>query len=328
MTTRTIRGVIAIVALGALIYLGRNYLHDIDRIRQARPLAVLGIAAIRVTTLFLTGWTYRIGLLALQQPVQLREGFAMATLGSFSNLLIPRAGVGLIAAYLKRIRQIRLTDFGCVLLVNGIVFLSVCCLMTAAVVAAAPGVTSGLPSTVVAISCLCVALGGYVATQLHRTGLAKRLGCWQWSLLDRIQFASQKLGRRHILLWLFSLHAAMVFLRAVRLRIAFWGLGFQTEWFPVLAASLFGDLAFIVSVTPSALGFREAAIAWAADQLGVTPAQSISVSLFDRVVFSLATVVAAQAIIARSLTVTSAESPGKRQPDNSELTLCESHDER
>ena len=59
-------------------------------------------------------------------------------------------------------------------------------------------------------------------------------------------------------------------------------------------------MAFLISITPAALGFREAAIAFVASQMNITPATAISVALLDRVVFSLTNVVFAQLVLAVS----------------------------
>jgi uncharacterized protein (TIRG00374 family) len=119
----------------------------------------------------------------------------------------------------------------------------------------------------------------------HRLAAFLRRLSESWRLLGRCGHTASRS---------FALHAAVLLLRALRLQIAFWAIGQPVHYLPVMAASLLADLAFFISITPSALGFREGAVVLTAGMLGTTKEVCLAAVLLDRIVYSIVIIVVAQ----------------------------------
>jgi uncharacterized membrane protein YbhN (UPF0104 family) len=121
---------------------------------------------------------------------------------------------------------------------------------------------------------------------------------WQGKLasfLRRLSESWRRLGRcGHTASRSVAIHFVVLLLRALRLQLAFWAIGQPVSFLPALAASLMADLAFFISITPSALGFREGAVMLAAGLLGTTMEVSLASVLLDRIVYSAVIIVVAQ----------------------------------
>lgn len=290
------RIVVAILAVLFFLYAGRNCLAELHRIADARLSAVAAIAAIHLLTLWLTGLTFKIGLAAYHEPISVSDGFKMSTLASYSNLLLPRAGLGLVAAYLKRTRNVSLTHFGCVILFNAAIFVSSVSIVGLVALTLQPSLAGEFVEWV-AISLAVLTVASLGATRI-RLRIPDRYQGRLFSLARKFADASQKIGAGKYLVRLWITHTGLTLLRIVRLICAFWALSLPIKPLGIAAASLLGDLALLVSVTPSGLGFREAAVASIASSMKITASIAVSVALLDRLIFSLTNVFAAQAILA------------------------------
>jgi uncharacterized membrane protein YbhN (UPF0104 family) len=78
--------------------------------------------------------------------------------------------------------------------------------------------------------------------------------------------------------------------------MAFQAASVPVSWWGTLIASTASDLMFVVSITPGAIGLREAAIALLARKLGTTTDVALTVAIIDRLVFSMTICVLAQTL--------------------------------
>ncbi len=311
MNRRWLKITLAFVALAVFAYVGRSYFGDMHRITDAHWLGVLGIALIHVLTLALQGWTFKCGLDALGESISDKESFHWSVFSSYANLLVPRSGFGTLALYLKKIRNTALADFGSVLLINAALF-AFSAAAAAVIVLAISGWATGhhAPGWLLSgLTVLLVISGLAVSARWTIVELYRGPGC---GFLHRLGRASAKLVASGNVWRLGVLHVTMMLLRAWRLQIAFWALSIDVNFSGVLLASVLGDLAFVIAVTPTALGFREAAIAFAAAQLGTSTSLAVSTAVFDRLVFSLTVVVVAKVLVIASLRKRTAASPTPR----------------
>ena len=76
--------------------------------------------------------------------------------------------------------------------------------------------------------------------------------------------------------------------------VCFKALGEPVGLSEVLMISLLADLMFLVSITPSAIGLREAVIALGGTLLGVDPAVAVAAAILDRIVTTIMVVLLAQ----------------------------------
>ena len=291
---------VAIVVLAIFLYVGRHFLHDLPKLRQARPLGVILIALIFLPTRVLTSEVMRIGLKALGHVVSVYESFMVSMVNAYANLLIPRAGLGLPAVYMKMKHGVPIADFSSVQLlpmtvlqITTIGIAGVVCLTALHFSAGIPWQQSRMLWLLGVFSFL--AIGSYVAMVLP-VGVPLRFQNKLAAFLRRMAESWQRLGRSgHTIGWSMLLHAGVIALRGARYYAAYWAMGQgQVNFWGVCVGSLVVDIAFFLSVTPSALGFREGGMAIAAPLIGVTQEMAVAVTVLDRIVFSLVIVVIGQ----------------------------------
>ncbi len=297
-TGSRLRLVVAVLALLGFVYLGRHYFSELTRMRDARWTGVAAIALIHVLTLWLQGATLRLGLRPFDSHISPKQGMALSVMSSYANLLLPRSGLAATAAFLKQHCRTQLLDYSSIVLFNGGLFVCTSSLLALAMLAVQWLWTGQGPAAWVWVGLPILGLTSGLAVGVRwrhpqfRSGLGSQL-------LTRLCHATGQLSQPGNLWPLAGLHVLMTLLRAARLYAAFWALDIAVSPCGVLLASALGDLAFVFAFTPAALGFREAAITFAATALATTSSLALSVAIFDRIVFSSTVVVLAQIVIAR-----------------------------
>lgn len=290
-----LRVLVACVALLAFAIVGRRYNKELPRLLHAKPLAVALIIMVFVPTRVLTSEVLRIGLRALGHRVSVYESFMVSMVNAYANLLLPRAGLGLPAVYMKMKHAIPIADFATVQLlpmtvlqVTTIGVTGVACLSAMSFLQGRPldWRLAGLFTAVALASIVPLAVRFRVPERWNnRPALFLRRVGESWRLLGRCGHTASRS---------FALHGAALLLRGLRLQLAFWAIGQPVNFLAALTASLLADLAFFISITPSALGFRETAVALAAGMLGASPEICVAAVLLDRIVYSIVIVVVAQ----------------------------------
>jgi uncharacterized membrane protein YbhN (UPF0104 family) len=294
-----LRPAAAMLAMAVFLFFGQDYLKELDRIGSAWWPAVLGIAIVHTLTLWLQGLTTKWGLDAFDRSITATESFSIFVLSSYANLLLPRSGLGATAAYLHKVKKCSLVDYGSVVLVNGILFVMACsgvCCILLIIGWLSHGVATPIWLTI-GVSLFFVLS---VIASVARWGFFGRYKGPGHSLITRLNHATCRLansGSRRMF-GLGAAHIALAFLRAIRFQFAFLALGLDVPFFGVLFASVLGDLAFVIAFTPSALGFREAAVALSAAHLGIPVSLALSAAVLDRLVFSLTVVAISQIVLA------------------------------
>ncbi len=312
---RYIRWVLAAIVLSGMLYLGRDYLGEWHRIRDANLAGVLGIATVHLLTLWLQGLTVKWGLDSFDRSISQKESFVLFVVASYANLFLPRSGVGATALYLKRSGKSNLIDYSSVVLMSSVLFVFTC----SGVACLSVGLDWLAQQTMPPIWLLCGLPALWLGSGLALTMRGVRFTHYRGpgsSLIQRLVNARTRMSASNSL-WRMGLgHLVLVFLRALRLYCAFWALQIEASFFAVLLTSLLGDLAFIFAVTPGALGFREAAIGVAAYRLGIPVSAAISVALLDRLVYSLTVVIAANGLLALGW---------KKLPEATSVAACSEH---
>jgi uncharacterized membrane protein YbhN (UPF0104 family) len=204
---------------------------------------------------------------------------------SYGNVLIPRAGIGMPALYLKLRHNIPFADLSAVQLlpmtVLQIFTIGVMGLICQGILwRTGDGHFDGplaILFAAVAIGCVALLLVPFPAATLGRGRLA--------TFLARLVGAWQKLGRAPgVLARAVVTHAAMLAVRAWRIQLCFRAVGQPVPYWGAFAASLLADLALLVAVTPSALGFREGALVYAARVMGTTGDIAMAAAILDRLI--------------------------------------------
>jgi uncharacterized protein (TIRG00374 family) len=76
--------------------------------------------------------------------------------------------------------------------------------------------------------------------------------------------------------------------------LCFYAVGQRVSYLGALAASLLADLAFVVSVTPASLGFREGALVYSARIMHTTGDVAMAAAILDRLISTACNVVVGQ----------------------------------
>jgi uncharacterized protein (TIRG00374 family) len=243
----------------------------------------------------------RIGLKALGHVVSVYEAFMVSMVNAYANLLIPRAGLGLPAVYMKLKHGVPIADFSSVQLVpmtvlqiTTIGLAGIICLCLVHFVHGTPWVHPLMLPLLAVFG--AAAIASYAAMVLP-VGVPDRFQNRLAAFLRRMTQSWQRLGRcGHTIGLSMLLHAGVLVLRAVRIYVACWAMGLHVNFWGVFVGSLLADIAFFLSVTPSALGFREGGILLATPLMGpdVDRGMVLAATVLDRIVYSLVIVVIGQ----------------------------------
>ena len=309
---------LAIAALVVFFFVGRHYLTELPRIVEASAWGVVAIAFIHTLTLWLQGQSILIGLkpFDLGEPAKAKQVscaaerissekcFGLTVLGSYTNLLLPRTGIATTAAYLKYKCSVSFADFAAVTFYNGILFVFCGSAISIVAMHLHVGVHWLAEAWLFAALYALLLFSAIAAVFKWRFG-ARELGGIGWikNAFRKLQHSSAHIAQSKFAGQLLLLNFAMAALRALRLGVACWAMGLEVSPLGVVLASALGDVIFVFSITPAALGFRECAIAFSASAMGISPELAISVAVFDRLAFSGTVVLLAQAVIAMGIRV-------------------------
>ena len=293
--TWLVRSVIAAVVLAALVIAGRRFYDELYRLRDAPPLLVALIFLLWPASRYPAADVMRVSLAALGHHVGRYEAFMLQMVQSYSNVVVPRSGIGVLGAYMKLRHGTPLADLGAVqvlpMTLLQVFTIGVMGLVSQAALLAPGGAT---PDRAMALCFTLVAVGSVAPLMVPVP--ANRLGHGKVaSFFTRLAVAWQKLGRSRGLLGRAVLtHVVMLFIRALKMMICFRAVGAPIPYSGALAASLLADVAFIFSITPSGLGFREAAVVYSANAIGTTHDIAMAAAVLDRIVGTACNVVIGQ----------------------------------
>jgi len=277
---------VAVLALLAFAVVASGHPNELHRLGRAAPLPVLGVLLTFLGARALQAEVLR--LLIGGGRISRGEGFLLMMLASYTNLLLPRLGLGTTAVWLKRHREVDYARFATATAASTGVQISVVGVAGLAAQAGLDRLGRVPADWLLSLLFAACGLGGALAM-----ACAPALGTLAWPRrLARWLVAMAGMARewRRAWLGLVALHGAGVVLRAARLWLAFAALGARPDPLGILLASALADLALLASLVPSALGLREAVILSAAAAMGVEPSLAVAAAVLDRLVWTLAVV--------------------------------------
>jgi uncharacterized membrane protein YbhN (UPF0104 family) len=277
-------------------YAGRKYLAGLGRLREVPPLWVLANAAVYLLTRYGNGEVLRLALNRVGCTIRGYEAFMLNMVMSYTNLLVPHAGMGPPAMYLKQKYGVAYSDY--VALFVPTIALQLVCAGVCGLGAMAWLVTLGqgysltgaiplfllFAAVLVSSLVLCLCPLPVPATWNNRVANVLRRFSQTWSFL---RHEPRLTGR------LLAIQLAVVLLRALRLQLAFCAVGVGWNFPVLLVASTCAQFMLFISITPGALGFREAAIGYIMYSF-CDPSLSVAASLLDRLVMTALIVGVAQ----------------------------------
>jgi len=281
--------------LAVLAIAGRRFYDELYRLREAPPLLVALIFLLWPASRYPAAVVMRTSLRALGTQLGRYEAFMLQMVQSYSNVLVPRSGIGVLGLYMKRRHGTPLADLGAVqvlpmtllqLFTIGVMGL----LCQAALLA--PG--GAQPDRVMALCFTAVAIASVLPLMVPVPKGGQGRGRIV-AFLARLSFAWQRLGRsREVLGRAVITHTAMLLIRALRVMLCFRAVRAELPYSGALAASLLADVAFVFSITPSGLGFREAAVVYSASAIGTTHDIAMAAALLDRLIGTACNVLVGQ----------------------------------
>jgi uncharacterized protein (TIRG00374 family) len=289
-----IRLLVGLAIIGLLAYVFRGYAADLKRIPHIPPWTVLVIFLLYLAMRALNGLMMKIALTTLGYVVTFRETVMLAILTTYANLLLPRAGLGLPAVYLKIRRGVNYADFTSQALI--ITTLQIGCIgILGLAFQGWLSVVGGQRFDVKLALLFAFSLVAGTGASMMKTSMFAGHSGRIANFLHRITEAWSRIGAdRRTVLALLWWNVPMLVLRALRLQLAFYAIGSPVPFVGAFIASLVADLLFFISITPAGLGFREAGIIYTSTIMGVTPGVAAVAALLDRLVWMVGIVLVAQ----------------------------------
>jgi uncharacterized membrane protein YbhN (UPF0104 family) len=285
---------IALLSLALLAYLGREYTGELHRFSEVSPTTCLALLILYFLARGSGGEVVRVALGRLGHRVRHGEAFMLAIVTSYSNLFVPRSGLGPPALYLKIRRHVALSHYAAVALATtflNIVVVGLLGLMLQVELYFAGAVGFNLQMSLFFAGTFVAAVCGLLIPSPVLSVMPLRIR----ERLEGPRAAWRELSRdRASVAWMLALQLASILLRGLRLQVALRAAGAEVDFVNVLIASLLADVAALVSLTPAALGFREAAIVYGSTLIGVPPPTALLAAALDRIVTSLGIAVLGQ----------------------------------
>ena len=291
-----VRLTVAAVVLAVLVVAGRRFYGELDRLKSAPLWIILAMSALYVAARLPPADLLRAALASLGHRVGRVETFFVLMVQYYVNMLIPRAGIGAPAAYMKLRHGVPISDLGAAQVVT-LTLTQFVCLGTAATACLAGLAATGtvrwdpiLAAVFVGVAVfnaapLLLPLPGSAARPAARVGGGATAALTRF--LGRLAYACRRLGRDHALLArAFVGHAIVLLLRTARVQLSFRAVGVPVGFWQAFVASAAADVMFLVSITPGALGFREGGMMYAARVLGTTGDVALAAALLDRLVLT------------------------------------------
>jgi len=289
---------LAIVLLAAFGFLGLEYVGELHRLAEAPPLALAGILLLYLLARSSAAEIMRLWLGAQGYEVSRARTFVLTILISYTNLLVPRAGVATPMLSLRRSHGVDMLAYGAIVIASTammVIAVGFCGLACQLLLVLSRGEPFDPAAGLLFAGAAAAALGMFVVPLPEAGGLGSWLPARVEPWVLRLREGWTRLSSsRSLLLRITGLQIAGLLLRAARLWVAYWAVGAEVDFVGVMLSSLLADLAHALSITPAGLGFREWAIVYGATLTGVDPALGLSAALLDRLVWSIGVVVLGQ----------------------------------
>jgi uncharacterized protein (TIRG00374 family) len=275
-----------------MLYAGRRYFGELDRLRSANPWLVAAMAGLYVIARLPPAALLRRALRALGHHIDRAEAFFVLMVQYYINMLIPRAGIGALAGYFKLRRGVPVADVGAAQVVLLTLAQFACLGVTALACQGFLKLSNATPiDPVLAAVFAAVAIVSVVPLFVHlpESMVAQSeamLGRFVGRFFARLATASRMLGRdRSLLLRAFAAHLIVLVVRTARVQLSFYAVGQRVSFGAAFVVSAAADVMFLVSVTPGALGFREGGIVYASMRVtGMNPDVALAAAVLDRLV--------------------------------------------
>ncbi|MDG2049232.1 MAG: lysylphosphatidylglycerol synthase transmembrane domain-containing protein [Myxococcota bacterium] len=289
------------ISLALLAWLVRGHWGDLRQLSNLPPGPFVGIIALYLVGRGLSAEAMRMGLSGLGFPLARSICFMLTLLQSYTNLIIPRSGLAPPAVYLRVQHGVPYTVY--------LAFAVLMILLTTGLMGGmgflAGWMIDGEPDSIPVSKALWFFAGLCGAAALAVAAPVRLFGVLpEWPrrhLLAAHAAWSSLAGRPSMLIRLMGLQAAGILLRGVRMKVALEIVGVQVSFGQVMVVSICTDLSMLVSLTPAALGFREAGVLFGAAMVGIEPGAAMLAAIIDRLATTPTVIVAGQLVLWRGV---------------------------
>lgn len=284
-----LRWLIALLLLALLVWVVRAGPGDLPSLRELDYRLLLAVVVLHVAGNLLGGEVLTTTLTTCGQPLSRAEAAALVWVRGLTGIALPRSGIVYVGLHLRSRHRLPWSTIAPVVVAPVLVQIGVVGAVGTLLQLASP-LTHGRPTSaawlLVWVCCLALTVA---STQLPRLVSPERR-----SLVDSLASSVSLLRSPRCVARLSCLYLAILAVRALALWVTFLALSpARVEFLGVLEASILGDLATLLSLTPQGLGLREAALVVAHDLIGSPPSQVLAVGLAHRLVGILVVAVGA-----------------------------------
>ncbi len=278
----------SVVIFVAVIILGVWYFHKhADEFKKIADIGFTSFALLSffvILTIFVTGIESIMIVRIFRTRLSLWEGFGLSAVNTMANYYFAKAGIAAKGVYLKKKHQFPYTHYVSTvagayivsLLTQGLLGIALCLLN-----ARINGIRYEILLAFAAVS-LC-GLAPFLIPKFRfkkDNVLAERI--------ERILEGWQRIKtHRSLLLVLMLLNVLYILLIAVRLKISFHALGYDAQFLSCFVMAPLWTLSVILSITPGAIGIRQALFGYSSELLDIGLTQGVMASTIDHAVNAL-----------------------------------------
>ncbi len=272
-------GLAAVVLLGVWFF--SEHREDFKRILEVDLYSFSIISVLCVIAIALSGLKLNAVMCIFRTRISLWEGFGLSALNTMANFYFTKAGIAAKGVYLKKQHQFPYAHFlsstagayVVTLLSQGMLGLGF------TLISAGNGRVS--PELVIAFAALTAC--GFALFLVPTPRLRKSR--WLPERISRV-IEGWELVKRHrrILLLLAFLDIWCIFIQALRLYFSYHTLGYDVRLLHCFVIAPLSTLAAITSLTPGAVGIRQAVVGYSSELLDIGLAEGVMASTIDHAI--------------------------------------------
>lgn len=276
--------VLAVAALGAVLWSNRSRLHPLTEV----PLdAVLLVTALVVAAHWLNAFEFWFLFRAVGAPVGVTENWMLFTAGQLVNSLPAQAGTLYRLRYLRSVHDLSYSRASAAYGANLVLTVMATALL-GAIGTVVVGVTEDNWSPILLVLFAGMIVGA-LATRIVPLPQTQRTGRVARAWTDFSAGWAELRQRQRLAAGILGIEALKYVLAAFRLQLTFGWLGYHEPYIFFLVLAPVIGLASFIGLTPAAIGIREVAISGAAVALGRRFSEGILGATLDRAVLFLVT---------------------------------------
>jgi len=273
--------------LGVLV-LGTWYLlrhtEDFKRILEIDAPSFIALVVLSTLAIWLSGLTLNVIISIFGVRLSLWEGFGLSAVNTMANFYFTKAGLAAKALYLKKLYDFPYTHF--VSILAGAVVITVTTQGLVGLGSYALFLRDADFRIEILLAFMALTVGGMLPLLLPRLHVRS-----DRRIFKRLQRAIDgweeiKLHRKAILV-LVVLNVLFIVVGALRLLVSYRAVGYPVNFLECLVIAPISTLTMLLSLTPGAIGFRQALVGYSSELVGIGMTEGVVASTIDHAVGTL-----------------------------------------